>query len=164
MCLRMKFLQQQRSYIHYWASIKAVPDGVAILKIFFWEQMALGEYSIYHLCGSNKHMRWLVLVCKFLFTSWFNWDCATTPWSRHRFQTNECTGMARSHHWIKLSAEQNPSCHTSDTSQVRLGDLRQAEAMCQDPAWRCPSPMDLHFQRSVCHRKPHHASTLGQQY
>ena len=31
MCFRMKCWQQWRSYVHYWASIKVVPIGEAIL-------------------------------------------------------------------------------------------------------------------------------------
>ena len=57
MCFRMKCWQQWRSYIHYWASIKVVPVGEMILKFFFREKTAPGEYSIYHPHGSNKHMR-----------------------------------------------------------------------------------------------------------
>ena len=57
MHFRMKCWQQQRSYIHYWASIKVVPVGEMILKFFFWEKTAPGEYSIYPPRGSNKHMR-----------------------------------------------------------------------------------------------------------
>ena len=56
-CFRMKCWQQRRNYIHYWASIKVVLDGVVIQNILLPEQTTLGEYSTYHLHGFNKGMR-----------------------------------------------------------------------------------------------------------